>query len=324
MPVPLVFDKRAFVFVPYKECSAVTLCGPWKQEDHVALALDRSCRLRIHVRNVSCLFGLFVRHDWSGKIKVTVNGIETDCFDLYSAYRFEQCLPLFLSETRRDADVEISVLAANPLSRSFQIVFEGLLLLRREAERALQRAGREAPPTPPVGLVPDSYRELQIHMVDRYRACLADRGLDLEEVAKCRWKKYAIRFREMLVYASSGTRMLDIGAGFLTVEFVKSLILPSSLDYWAQDIDPRVVEHDRAIFSVCGMDPEHIREGDNVVLAYEDDFFDLVFSSHCLEHSYDLLRTFSEIRRVLKSGGILFFAVPLGYDHAEEHDDSRF
>jgi SAM-dependent methyltransferase len=297
----------------------VSLSGPWEQKDHVALALDKSCRLRIHVKNVSCLYGLFVRHDWSGKIKITVNGAETDCFDLYSAYRFRQCLPLFVSETRCDADIEISILAANPFSRSLQMVFEGLLFLRHEAVGAVNRRGSEALLTPPIASVPELFRELQSQMVDRYRASLIDRGLDLEEEARRRWKKYAMRFREMLVYASPGIRMLDVGAGFLTLEFVQSLILPNALDYWVQDIDPRVVEHDQAVFSACGMDPGHVREGDNVALPYEDGFFDLVFSSHCLEHSSDLLRTFSEIQRVLKAGGVLFFAVPIGYDHSEEH-----
>ena len=319
MTSPHIFDKRAFRFVPYQDCASISLDGPWLHQDGQAIALERSCGLRIRLRKVSCVYGLFVRHDWSGKIKVVTNGGETDCFDLYSAFRFQQCLPLFSSQTCRSADIRVSILGSNPLSRSAQIVFAGIFLRSEEADEAVDLRRPEAPPAPFITAAGDSFREIQMRMVDSYKTSLDDRGMALEEEAGRRWTKYAMRFREMLVYASPGTRMLDIGAGYLTAEFLKHLILPNSLDYRVQDIDPRVVEHDRVVFSACGIDPDHVREGVNTELLYADEFFDLVFSSHCLEHSSDILRTFSEIHRVLKPGGVLFFAVPFGYDQAEQH-----
>ncbi len=45
----------------------------------------------------------------------------------------------------------------------------------------------------------------------------------------------------------------------------------------------------------------------------------LFFSSHCLEHSTDLALTFKEISRVLSADGLLFFAVPFGFDDSDEH-----
>lgn len=46
---------------------------------------------------------------------------------------------------------------------------------------------------------------------------------------------------------------------------------------------------------------------------YKDGFFDLVYSSHSLEHSNDPLKVASEIIRVTKPGGIIAVEVPVDY-----------
>ena len=67
------------------------------------------------------------------------------------------------------------------------------------------------------------------------------------------------------------------------------------------------------------MAADHVFCGDNTNLPYPDRLFDGVFSSHCLEHSKDLSRTFSELSRIIRPGGAFVFAVPRNWDRAEEH-----
>jgi hypothetical protein len=68
-----------------------------------------------------------------------------------------------------------------------------------------------------------------------------------------------------------------------------------------------------------GLPASNAQIGMNTELPFRDATFDVVFSSHCLEHSSDLPRTFGEIARVLKPGGKLIFAVPFGFDDSDEH-----
>ncbi len=52
-------------------------------------------------------------------------------------------------------------------------------------------------------------------------------------------------------------------------------------------------------------------------LPFPDGHFDVVYSRHALEHSSDLRSTLSEIKRVLKSGGLFIFCVPSRRDDTE-------
>ena len=46
-------------------------------------------------------------------------------------------------------------------------------------------------------------------------------------------------------------------------------------------------------------------------LTFRDNTFDFVFASHVLEHVKDDLRALSEVRRVLKPGGVAILPVPI-------------
>jgi SAM-dependent methyltransferase len=56
-----------------------------------------------------------------------------------------------------------------------------------------------------------------------------------------------------------------------------------------------------------------IRVMDMHALRFADASFDLVFASHVFEHAWDLARVAAECVRVLKPGGYLFCAVPIGF-----------
>lgn len=299
--------------MPYTALPQVEFIGPWLHQAGHAIAVDPSAELRIHVHGISELFGRFVRHDWSGKIKVSVDGCERNCFDLFSPYRFEQCIPLASGVNARECTVQVKHLGRNAFSKAEQIVFVGALLPRTETAAYLSDTNHSGE------VAAKSYYDVQVGMVDNYVESLVANGIQLEAEAERRWSKYKLRYGEMLVYAKAGDHLLDIGAGFLRDEFVKSVLLDRKIEYWVQDIDHRVVTNDQLVFERCGIDSSRVRQGVNSELKYPDGSFDIVFSSHCLEHSDDIGRTFVEIRRVLRPTGILFFAVPLGYDDSLEH-----
>jgi SAM-dependent methyltransferase len=307
--------KKDYAFVAYPDLPGLTLSGQWLHREGHAIAVGEAS-LRMRFQAVTKVFGRFVRHDWSGKIKVAVNGQERDCFDLFSHYRFEQCLPLAADAEARQCTIDITSLGRHPASRAQQIVFLGVVLPRDEAAPYLESPERRK--TSPVQPDPSFY-DLQAGMVDRYADAIVARGAELEQVSERRWGKYRRRYSEMLVYASPGDKLLDVGAGFLREDFLRDTIIPSGVEYWIQDIDQRVVDEDRAVFARCGLDPKHAQQGVNSALPYPDNSFNLVFSSHCLEHSDDVDLTFAELHRVLRPDGILFFAVPIGYDDALEH-----
>lgn len=60
------------------------------------------------------------------------------------------------------------------------------------------------------------------------------------------------------------------------------------------------------------------------VLPFPDRSFDVVYSRHALEHSTNLKATLSEIKRVLKPGGIFIFCVPARVDDTEPAHITRW
>lgn len=58
--------------------------------------------------------------------------------------------------------------------------------------------------------------------------------------------------------------------------------------------------------------PEHLKLGMIEEIPFEDEFFDVVWARHVLEHSSDMEKTLNEVLRVLKSDGFLIYAMPQG------------
>jgi ubiquinone/menaquinone biosynthesis C-methylase UbiE len=54
-------------------------------------------------------------------------------------------------------------------------------------------------------------------------------------------------------------------------------------------------------------------------IPFEDEFFDVVWARHILEHSSDVKKTLDEIVRVLKTAGLLIYAVPQGIHPEPAH-----
>src|SRR5437773_226433 len=92
-----LFRKSDYALIPYRSYEGIQFYWNWLHQDGHAIGLDSSAAIRIHTHAVTRVDGLFVRHDWSGKIKISVNHVEQDCFDLYSRVRFLQIVPLLRS-----------------------------------------------------------------------------------------------------------------------------------------------------------------------------------------------------------------------------------
>lgn len=57
----------------------------------------------------------------------------------------------------------------------------------------------------------------------------------------------------------------------------------------------------------------NIIEMDMHNIQFEDDSFDICYAAHSLEHSYNALRVFNEIKRVTKNNGFILIEVPIGH-----------
>lgn len=313
-----MIKKDDWEFIPFTD-PRITLAGQWKHVDGKAIALQTSCAIRVGDLHVPRIMGLFNRHAWSGKITVETatppwmfwrKGVIRDCFDLYS--RVPVCEVVPLSRQAEQEPLLIRICSRNPESFGDEVVFRGILIPRVQATIAVTAdADADAQEQ-------EEFREVQSTMVDRCAEHVMAQGKSLHEHHRERLAAYTKRFSEALTYLTPHTRLLDIGAGYVYPELL-SRLMARNIAYWTLDIDERTTEHTRSVFAAHGLDPAQARTGVNTELPYEEASFDAVFSSHCLEHSSDLSRTFAEIRRVLKPGGYLMFAVPFGWDDAEEH-----
>jgi SAM-dependent methyltransferase len=63
-------------------------------------------------------------------------------------------------------------------------------------------------------------------------------------------------------------------------------------------------------FDLQALSMARLSNYDGYRIPFADGFFDLVYSFHVLEHVGDLHNSLSEVRRVLKSGGMAYFGVP--------------
>lgn len=149
-----------------------------------------------------------------------------------------------------------------------------------------------------------------------FHALVVSSGGALDEQ---RCSAYLIRWREVLVHIGSDAKLLDIGGGWPIERVWDEVISKHHIKYHLLDIDHALVADAQARLPRYGLPSENAMVGINTKLPFDDELFDAVFSSHCLEHSPQLDKTFEEIFRVLRPNGKLVFAVPFGFDDSDEH-----
>lgn len=97
-----------------------------------------------------------------------------------------------------------------------------------------------------------------------------------------------------------GGRLLDVGSG--VGELLRFM---TSLGWTTEgvDNDPRVVEE-------CRGRGLKVRLGTLEEIRYPDNHFDVIISSHVIEHVYDPVGFLSEVRRILRPGGKAYLRTP--------------
>ena len=157
----------------------------------------------------------------------------------------------------------------------------------------------------------EEYAARQAEMTARWFKGLGRQTVDVDAYVATRHAAYLDRWNEALRFVPVGSRVLDVGGGNLYENLLQRLA-GHQIDYYFIDIDPSVVSGSAALAKKFGFKTENFSIGFNDELPGDDGFFDAVFSSHCIEHSIDLLKTFKELNRVLRPGGMLLMAVPFG------------
>lgn len=105
-------------------------------------------------------------------------------------------------------------------------------------------------------------------------------------------------------------KILDLGCG--KAEAYKYL---SEHDYYGVEC----VEEALEIACKKVSHPENLKLGMIEEIPFEDNFFDVIWARHVLEHSSDIEKTLQEIIRVLKPEGFLIYALPQGVHNEPAH-----
>jgi ubiquinone/menaquinone biosynthesis C-methylase UbiE len=156
---------------------------------------------------------------------------------------------------------------------------------------------------------------LQRQQFDKIVTENATLGIDVISDRIIRYKR---RWREALAYVDDGASILDIGSGWINSELFELIVNTRHMNYFALDADPNVIDGIAKKLADAGLSKSNSVVGEASSLPFEKQF-DMVFSSHCLEHSIDIVDALLEIRRVLNSNGYLFISIPLGFDFSDEH-----
>jgi ubiquinone/menaquinone biosynthesis C-methylase UbiE len=121
---------------------------------------------------------------------------------------------------------------------------------------------------------------------------------------------------------STGQRVLDIASG---IGYGTAMLAEHGCEAIGADYDPELVSAARRMWG-----HEDFVEADALDLPFEDESFDAVVSFETIEHVNDDARFLSEMRRVLKPGGIFICSTPnVAYTahppfHAREYSPEEF
>ena len=101
--------------------------------------------------------------------------------------------------------------------------------------------------------------------------------------------------------------VLEVGAGELTTMIPLADSFGSDIEWHGMDLSLNRVYHGKRAFLEKGERRVHVCKANAVALPYPDGYFDLVYTSHCLEHMpYDFRKAIDEMCRVTKEWVVLF------------------
>lgn len=119
--------------------------------------------------------------------------------------------------------------------------------------------------------------------------------------------------RNVLGDQLAASRLLNVGSssGIMDAEFAGEF-----LDVVGIDIDEAAIEHARRNFQLPNL---HFELGDGLNIPFPDASFDVLVCSQVYEHVPDQPRLMRELERVLKPGGICYFAATNRFILIEPH-----
>ena len=122
----------------------------------------------------------------------------------------------------------------------------------------------------------------------------------LGEQFQARKKMWQRRFRKIQTLKAPG-RLLDVGCGSgIFLDEVKI----HGWQVWGTEVSEFAVKHARDTFGI------EVFKGELPDARFSDESFDVITIWHVLEHTKDPFNTLKEVRRILKSDGVVIIAVP--------------
>jgi SAM-dependent methyltransferase len=119
------------------------------------------------------------------------------------------------------------------------------------------------------------------------------------------------RLSQTIQAGLSGKKILEIGCGYGMVPVTARKKFNAEM----YGLEPG--EQFQGAFSVCqdllaeqGLSPDVVKKGVGEQIPFDDNFFDIVYSSNVLEHVQDPPKVIAEAVRVLKPGGVMVCVVP--------------
>lgn len=116
-----------------------------------------------------------------------------------------------------------------------------------------------------------------------------------------------------------GLAVLDVGA---STGLIDSFLAPHFGSVHGIDIDASAIAHAQSRFAAQGN--LHFKQGDAMDLPYPENHFDIVICSQIYEHVPDADRMMANIHKVLKPGGVCYFAAGNRLDIHEHHYNLPF
>ena len=129
-------------------------------------------------------------------------------------------------------------------------------------------------------------------------------GFGEEFLATLRRFTAATHAAHLLPYLRPGHRVLDFGCGPGTISVgLAKAVAPGTLH--GVDMEESQIKLARAVAEAAGRDNAVYHIGDVTALPFEDEFFDVAHCHNLLMHVPDTQAALTEVKRVLKPGGII-------------------
>lgn len=156
-------------------------------------------------------------------------------------------------------------------------------------------------------ILDDPYKDINLYI--QLFVASASAYFETDPITKYLFKKRFYLVDDYLRNESSArfSKALDVGCG---IGFLLPLLASYADEVVALDYSAPVMEYARFMAKKRNLNTTSFVQGDIIDLPFEDDSFDLVVCMSVLEHFKDPKIPLSELKRVLKAGGILIAGYP--------------